>query len=106
MDRRNWSPPALESAQCKARDSSDATGSSPPPGARWAAKFILSIVFFGVIGALFSSWFPISLGAVLFFTDEDFIDWALHTVGIRLVPDALGSIFIKMFVFLIGWSTL
>jgi hypothetical protein len=64
------------------------------------------MAFFGVVGIFFSSWFPISLGALLFFTDDDFIEWALQSIGIRLVPDTLGSVFIKSFVFLIGWSIL
>jgi len=64
---------------------------------------MVSMAFFGAIGALSSSWFPISLGAVLFFTDEEFIEWALQAIGIRLVPDTLGPAFIKTFVFLVGW---
>jgi hypothetical protein len=104
MDGRKWSPPAVESAQGKAP--SNATGSSTTPGARWAGRFIVCMACFGVVGVFFSSWFPISLGAWLFLTDDDFIEWALLRIGIRLVPDTLGSIFIKSFVILIGWSIL
>ena len=103
MDRREWSPPAVEPAQGKARESSDATGSSRSAGARWYGRFMVYMLFFGAIGALFSSSFPIKLGAFLFFTDDDFIEWVLESVGIRLVPDSLGRTFIKTFVFLIAW---
>jgi hypothetical protein len=104
MDGPKWSPPAVESAQGKAP--SDTTRSSTPPGTLWAGRFIVCMACFGVVGVFFSSWFPISLGALLFFTDEDFIEWAFQSIGIRLVPDTLGSVFIKSFVFLIGWSIL
>jgi hypothetical protein len=64
------------------------------------------MIFFGAIGLLVSSWFPVTLGIFLFFTDDEFIEWVLWKVGIRLVPDTLGTEFIKAFVFLFGLSTL
>lgn len=68
--------------------------------------FIFLMVVFGLIGLFFSSWFPSALGLFLFLTDDDFIEWVLQKIGIRLVPDTLGPEFIKAFVFLFGFSTL
>ncbi len=42
----------------------------------------------------------------MFFTDGQFIEWALGQVGIRIVPDTLGSQFIRTFVFLVGLGLL
>lgn len=85
-----------------------AHGSSedPPRAVVFIAKFVLYMVFFGFIGALASSLFPICLGLFLFFTADDFIEWALETTGIRLVPHAPGPDFIKFFVFAFGWGLL
>jgi hypothetical protein len=109
MKRRRWSVPAIESSQAQAGAPSDAPGRSRPSqwgGREFAGHFIIYTVFFGLIGAWFSSWFPIALGAFLFFTDDDFIEWVLWKVGIRLVPNTLGAEFVKAFIFLIGLFTL
>jgi hypothetical protein len=100
MKRREWSVPARESAQ--GAQSSDASEQSRRGFIKYVVHFILFMIFFGVIGFLFSSWFPVALGLFLFFTDGDFIEWVLWKVGIRLVPDTLGPEFIKAFVFLFG----
>jgi hypothetical protein len=98
MNRREWSVPARDSSQ--GSQSSDAPGLSRPWGGKeFASHFILYMVFFGVIGFLLSSWFPIALGLLLFFTDDALIEWVLEKIGIRLVPDTLGSEFIKALVF-------
>lgn len=101
MDERRWTPPPAAPRPVKAPQISDATG-APPPAARWFARFVLSMAFFGALSALFSSSFPISLGLFLFFTDDDFIEWACRAVGIQLVPDTFGAVFVKTLVFLIA----
>ncbi|MBR0828458.1 hypothetical protein JQ596_23245 [Bradyrhizobium manausense] len=83
-----------------------AESSDPPRAIVFLAKFILYMVFFGFIGALASSLFPICLGLLLFFTADDFIEWVLETTGIRLVPHAPGPDFIRFFVFTFGWGLL
>lgn len=102
MDRRDWTPPA----QTGAGSPSTEDGATQPDVARWTARFVVSMVFFGILSAVFSSRFPICLGVVLFITDEEFVAWAFESFGIRLVPDTVGAIFIKCIVFLIGWSIL
>jgi hypothetical protein len=101
MQRREWSVPVRESSQ--ADQSSDASALSQPSGGKeFVSHFILYMVFSGVIGFLLSSWFPVALGLFLFFTDGAFIEWVLGKIGIRLVPDTLGSEFTKAFVFFSG----
>lgn len=78
----------------------------PPRAAVFLAKFIIYMVFFGFIGVLASSLFPVCLGLFLFFTADDFVEWVLETTGIRLVPHAPGPKFIKFFVFTFGWGLL
>jgi hypothetical protein len=105
MKRREWSVPAREPSQ--GGQSSDASGPSRPWGGReFVTHFIFLMVVFGLIGFFFSSWFPSALGLFLFFTNDDFIEWLLQKIGIRLVPDTLGPEFIKAFVFLFGLWTL
>ncbi len=109
MERRKWPVPAIESPQGQTGDSSDASGLSRPlqrGGRHFVSLFIIYMVFFGLIGALLSSRFPIGLGAFLFFTDDELIEWVLHRIGIRLVPDTLGPEFVKAFVFFVGLSVL
>lgn len=85
-----------------------APGSSedPPRALVFLAKFIACMLFFGFIGALASSLFPVCLGLFLFLTSDDFVEWALETTGIRFVPHAPGPEFIKFFVFTFGWGLL
>ena len=107
MKRREWSVPAREPSQGQPGQSSDASGPSRPwGGSDFVTHFVFLMVVFGLIGFFFSSWFPMALGLFLFFTDDDFIEWLLQKVGIRLVPDTLGAEFIKAFVFLFGLWTL
>jgi hypothetical protein len=75
-------------------------------GIEFVVRFIFDMVFFGLIGAFFSSWFPIGLGLFLFFTNDEFIEWVLQKIGIRLVPHTLGSTFIRAFVFFTGLGAL
>jgi hypothetical protein len=96
MQRREWSVPACETPQ--RGHASDASGQSRPWSVvEYVVHFIFFMMFFGVVGYLWSSWFPIALGLFLFFTNDEFIEWTLHKVGIRLVPDTLGPEFIKAF---------
>ena len=73
------------------RDSSAAPEPSRKGGAEFANDFVSRMVVFGVIGLLFQSRFPICLGASLFLADDEFIEWMLQKIGIRLVPDTLGA---------------
>ena len=104
MKRREWSVPARESPQGQAGQSSDMWGQSRRSwgGRDFVSHFIFLMVVSGLIGFFISSWFPVAVGLFLFFTDDDFIEWVLQKVGIRLVPDTLGPEFIKAFVFLLG----
>jgi hypothetical protein len=104
MERPQWSVPAGEPSQGQAGQSSDVSGRTRARD--YVGRLIFNLIFFGVIGILFSSWFPTALGLFLFFTDDEFIEWLLRTIGIRLVPDTPGPEFIKAFVFLYGLWTL
>jgi hypothetical protein len=107
MTRRTWSPPVQSPQGGAASPAASAPSQSQQQGREYARKFIRDAIFFGVIGILFWSWFPVALGAFLFFADEDFIEWALAKIGIRFVPDTLGPAFIDTFVFLAGtWALL
>jgi hypothetical protein len=108
MQRREWLAPPRKSAKDQAAQSPDALGDARPQGViAYAVRFTFSMIFFGVIGFLFSSWFPVALGLFFFFTNDEFIEWMLQKVGIRLVPDTLGPEFIKAFVFFTGlWALL
>ena len=75
-------------------------------GAEWLTNFVVSMTFFGIIGALVGSWFPPSVGLFLFFTSDDFIDWAFGAIGIKLIPHTFGTIFIKSLVLLAAATTL
>jgi len=72
----------------------------------YVRRLISNLIIFGVIGILFASWFPTALGLFLFFTNDEFIEWVLRTIGIQFVPDTLGPEFIKAFVFLFGLGIL
>jgi hypothetical protein len=103
MQRREWLAPPRRPALGQAGQPSDASEQSRPQGVvEYIVRFMFSMMFFGVIGYLFSSWFPVALGVFLFFTNDEFIEWVLRKVGIQLVPDTLGPEFIKAFVFLFG----
>jgi hypothetical protein len=106
MKRRTWTPPAVEPPQGQAPVAPSASPTSQQSAGGYAKKLIRYAAFFGVIGILFRSWFPLALGAFMFFTDDQFIEWALGQVGIRIVPDTLGSQFIRTFVFLVGLGLL
>lgn len=84
----------------------DAPEPARPGGRQFAERFIGCMVFWGFIGLLLSSRFPVCLGAVLFLTDDEFIEWVLQKIGIRFVPDAVGPEFIKFFAFMTGWAVL
>lgn len=101
MDRFKWSPPAAEPAQAASE-----TRAAPRPAAEWFSRFVVNIAFFGLIGALLGSWFPPSVGAFLFVTDDNFIQWAFQAVGIRLIPESFGSVFIKSLILLAATTTL
>ena len=75
-------------------------------GGEFASLFVSYTIFFGVIGILVASWFPVALGLLLFFPAEGFIAWALAKMGVRVIPDMLGENLIKASVFIAGWGTL
>lgn len=75
-------------------------------GWEYARRFFRDLILYGVIALIFRSWFPLALGALLFFTDDEFIEWTLEKVGIRFVPDTFGPEFIKCFAFLSGCGVL
>src|SRR5262249_9504878 len=105
MKRRIGPAPAI--ARRRAAVSSDASASSKRWGGReFVTHFIFLMVCSGVVGAFFSSWFPIALGLFLFFTNDEFIEWVLEKIGIRLLPDTLGAEFIKALVFMLGLAAL
>lgn len=79
---------------------------SQKSGLEYAKQLFGYAVIFGFIGILFGSWFPPALGAFLFFTDNDFIDWALQRIGIGLTPNSIGAQFVRSFVFLAGLGAL
>jgi len=102
---REWSPPPIEPSQ------RPAAASAEPSARGWGAleyfvSFVYYMLFFGVIAGLLRSRFPIDLGMFLFFTNDGLIEWVLRKVGIRMVPDSLGSTFVKTFVWVTGASIL
>jgi hypothetical protein len=72
----------------------------------YLSRFIAYLMIFGVIALFVGSRFPLDLGVFLFVTDDDFIVWALGKIGIRLVPDTIGTNFVRFFVWLIGLAVL
>src|SRR5262245_41206389 len=108
MKRREWSVTADEVSHGQAgQPSAASTVLRPGRGIEYVLRLVFELIFFGAIGLLFSSWFPVALGLFFFFTNDEFIEWALWRVRIRLVPDTLGPEFIKAFVFLLGlWALL
>jgi hypothetical protein len=103
MNRSQWSPPSLAPADRTVRLPGAET---PPAVALWYSRLVLNVAFFGLVGALVGSWFPLCLGAFLFFTDENFVEWALRATGIKLIPESFGSVFIKSLIFLVGIAAL
>lgn len=106
MEPRQWSPPEPRGT---AADPSEASVRSRRP--QWGAleyfvSFVFYMLFFGAVAGLLRSRFPIALGMFLFFTNDGLIEWVLHKVGIRLVPDSLGATFVKAFVWVTGASIL
>jgi hypothetical protein len=109
MQPRRWSPPAVAPAPVRAADPSNQ--SSPSPQSHWGAveyavSFVYYMLFFGSIGFLFRSRFPIELGLFFFVNNDDLREWALRKVGIRLVPGTLAPPFVQAFVWLTGASIL
>jgi hypothetical protein len=108
MQRRKWSPPAIEPAQGEATAPSEPARSSRSQSGvlEYVVSFTFYMLFFGIIAGLAQSRFPIDLGLFFFFTNHERIEWALRKVGIRLVPDSLGATFIGAFVWVTGASIL
>jgi hypothetical protein len=105
MQPREWSPPPIK-PRGPAVDPS-ARSRRPEWGAlEYFVSFVFYMLLFGVIAGLLRSRFPIGLGMFLFFTNDGLIEWVLHKVGIRLVPDSLGATFVKAFVWVTGASIL
>jgi hypothetical protein len=75
-------------------------------GSYFLGVFVVYLIFFSLVGAVFSSPLPAAFGAFLFLTDGELTEWGLRKIGIRLVHGKLGPEFIKFFVFLIGLSVL
>jgi hypothetical protein len=72
----------------------------------YVSLFIAYLMVFSVVALFVGSRFPLDLGMFLFFTDDEFIVWVLGKIGIRLVPDTLGTNFVRFFVWLIGLAVL
>jgi hypothetical protein len=112
--RRTWSVAQFKSLKSptgdsQAGESSHASAPAPPSkplGRKFLGKFIVYLIFFSILGFFFSSKFPMALGAFLFVTDDEFIAWVLGSSGIRLVPDTLGSNFVKLLAWMIGLTVL
>ena len=68
----------------------------------YAGRTLSYVLFFGILGIFFQSWFPLAFGAFLFVADEKFIAWSLVKVGMRFVPGSFGLAFIDAFVFFAG----
>jgi hypothetical protein len=108
MEPRKWSPPAIEPRGAAAEPSEASARSRRPQWGvlEYFVSFVYYMLFFGIIAGLSRSLFPIGLGMFLFFTNDGLIEWALHKVGIRLIPDSLGATFVKAFVWVTGASIL
>lgn len=120
--RRKWTMPpgwggmrAKSSVESHAKieageQTGDVADASPQTSQRsvgyYVSRFIAYLMIFGVVALFVGSRFPIDLGMFLFFTDDEFIVWALGKIGIRLIPDTLGTNFIRFFVWLIGLAVL
>jgi hypothetical protein len=109
MQPREWSPPEIDPSQKRAAALAEAPARSSR--SEWGAleylvSFVFYMLFFGVIAGLSRSRFPIDLGLFLFFTNDGLIEWTLHKVGIRLVPDSLGAAFVEALVWVTGASVL
>jgi hypothetical protein len=102
--RRTWTPPAPPPPD--RATASPASQSAWKSAGDYASQLLGCIIVFGFIGILFWSWFPLALGLFFFFTNDRFIEWALGAVGIRLVPDTIGSQAVKSFVFLASLGAL
>lgn len=105
----DWAKPAVAAPEGRAAVAAEATApaqSVQRDGSYFVGKAFVYALFFGLIGGLFSSSFPIGLGIFLFFTDDDLLEWVLRKAGIRLVPDSLGAHFARAFVFLTAMWTL
>jgi hypothetical protein len=98
---------AIGPSEGPAGGSADASRPLPRGGKDFALRFIGDTLFFGLIGLFLWSWFPIALGAFLFFTKDEFFVWVLEKIGIRVVPDAFGAALISALVWLTGaWALL
>ena len=105
VKKRTWTPPAIAPTQSRSA-AATAAGSPQQSAGVYAKKLIGDVVLFGLISLLFRSWFPLALGAFLFFTNDDFIEWALAKGGISLVPNTFGAQFARSFIFLIALGAL
>lgn len=106
MQPREWSPPPIEPSQRPVAAPAKASARSTRGALEYFVSFVYYMLFFGVIAGLLRSRFPIDLGLFLFFTNDGLIEWGLHKVGIRLVPDSLGATFVTAFVWVAGASIL
>jgi hypothetical protein len=109
------STPAKSSVESQAKTQvgeqpGDVEDTSPQASQRsvgyYVSRFIAYLMIFGVIALFVGSRFPLDLGVFLFFTDDEFIVWVLGMIGIRLIPDTLGTNFVRFFVWLIGLALL
>lgn len=90
----------------QAADSPAALEPSRKGAGDYLSGFISHMVLFGLIGLVFQSRFPLCLGAFLFFTDGEFVEWMLRKFGIRFEPDTIGPDVIRCFAFFFGWGML
>jgi hypothetical protein len=112
--RRKWTmPPGWGGTSPKAqvREQSarlpDASAQAPQRSfGYYVSRFVVYLMFFGLVALFAGSRFPLDLGVFLFFTDDEFIVWVLGRTGIRLVPDTVGTKFVSFFVWLMGLAAL
>ncbi|WP_298873252.1 hypothetical protein [uncultured Bradyrhizobium sp.] len=92
----------------RARSASQPHASAPSrkSGRNILADLIGYVVLFGMIAIFSMSLIPLYLGAFLFLADDERIESAFASLGIRFDPDAIGPDLIKGFASWFGWIAL
>jgi hypothetical protein len=83
-----------------------AAAPSRKSGKNILADLIGHVVLFGMIAIFSMSVIPLYLGAFLFLADDERIESAFASLGIRFDPDAIGPDLIKGFASWFGWIAL
>jgi len=116
--RRKWTmPPGWGGAPAKGRveNHGSAQTAGAPDASRhtsrnsvgyYTSRFIAYLMLSSIVALFVGSRFPIDLAVFLFLTNDDFILWVLVRTGIQLIPDTLGTNFVRFFVWLIGLAVL